>query len=129
MDRVESWNVRGVNSINKQAEVKQFLQPQNVKLMELLETKIKASSLGALYLNLCPGWCITTNNTHYKGGRIVVIWQPTAYTVSIIMSTNQLIQCKVTAVNKREELWCTFVYAFNDKKDRETLCTATGYCR
>ena len=56
-----AWNVRGLNKVNKQLEVAQYLSTHNISLIGLLETKIKRSSLGALYLRGFPGWCITSN--------------------------------------------------------------------
>lgn len=55
--------------------------------------------MGALYLNLCPGWCITTNNAWHGNGRILIGWHPSAFTLDIVRCTSQLIHCKVAAVN------------------------------
>lgn len=68
MDNIVSWNVRGLNNRRKQGEVRPFPLSHNIKLFSLLETKIKASSLGDFYLNVCPGWCITTNNHRHGNG-------------------------------------------------------------
>ena len=42
MDRIISWNVRGMNGPNKQEDIKIFLQQQQAGMMGFLETKVKA---------------------------------------------------------------------------------------
>lgn len=49
MDKILSWNVRGLNNINKQKDVKQYIQKLRVGVVRLLETKIKAQNIGHLY--------------------------------------------------------------------------------
>ena len=45
MDRILSWNVRGLNGPNKQEDVKIFLQQQQVGLLGLLETKVTLQNI------------------------------------------------------------------------------------
>jgi len=40
MDKILSWNMRGLNGPNKQEDVKIFLQQQKAGLVGLLETKL-----------------------------------------------------------------------------------------
>ncbi|XP_057248909.1 uncharacterized protein LOC130590477 [Beta vulgaris subsp. vulgaris] len=121
MDNIVSWNVRGLNSRRKQGDVRQFLVSHNIKLFSFLETKIKAPALGDFYLNVCPGWCITTNNQWHGNGRIVLGWQPSAFHVNIIKCTSQLIHTIVEVVNGGRTFKCTCIYGFNEKKGREEL--------
>lgn len=53
------WNVRGLNRLSKQIEISNFITGHNIKLFSLLETKVKISTMGMLYQNLCFGWCFT----------------------------------------------------------------------
>lgn len=55
------WNVRGLNSANKQFEVAEFRTAHNIDLFSLLETKAKRSGLGQLYQRLCYSWSLTSN--------------------------------------------------------------------
>jgi len=41
MDSIITWNITGLNSPNKQEDVKIFLHDQQVGLVALLETKVK----------------------------------------------------------------------------------------
>ena len=68
MDRVMCWNVRGLNQQGKQIMVKQFIDRQKVGLVALLETRIKPSKLGALYLSMFQNWCFSSNSLWHVGG-------------------------------------------------------------
>jgi len=45
MDNILSWNVRGLNAPTKQEDVKCFLHAQGVKLVALIETKVKKENV------------------------------------------------------------------------------------
>lgn len=121
MDSILIWNTRGLNNLDKQKEVRQCIASHNAKLVCLLETKVRAQKLGALYLNVCPGWCITSNIPSNGRGRVVLAWDATAFQVNIIKSTAQMVHCEITPNINKMTFRCTFVYAFNGGKDRETL--------
>ncbi|XP_010683854.1 uncharacterized protein LOC104898461 [Beta vulgaris subsp. vulgaris] len=55
MDRVVVWNVRGINSLQKQHSVRNFLNTESLGLVCLLETKVKPRNMGALYTNVFRG--------------------------------------------------------------------------
>ena len=48
-------------------------------------------------------------------------WSPGSFTVSILSVTAQHIHCHVTPMSGMPAFFCTFVYAFNDSKQRESL--------
>lgn len=121
LDSILSWNVRGLNRSTKQAEVRKFLQSQKVGLFGLLETKVKASKLGTLYLNLCPQWCISSNIPLCNGVRIFIGWHPAVFSVDILCCTSQLIHLGAELVGGTKKFWCTFVYGHNDAKERSFL--------
>lgn len=120
MDNIMCWNIRGLNRKTKQIEVRKVLQDHNIKLLGLLETKVRAHALGGLYLTICPWWCITSNLPWNGRGRIVVVWDPLCFTVDILLCTDQLVHCKVKPTHGNSFL-CTIVYAHNDRRLRENL--------
>ncbi|XP_056698158.1 uncharacterized protein [Spinacia oleracea] len=77
--------------------------------------------MGALYVNMFNGWCFTTNSSSCKGGRIVLAWNPNAFTLSVLKVTSQLIHCLVCPKSGSVDFCCTFVYAFNQSKEKEDL--------
>ena len=50
-----TWNVRGLNKLSKQQEVRKFISSHNIKLFSLLETRVKIPNMGILYQNVCDG--------------------------------------------------------------------------
>uniref|UniRef100_A0A803NLX3 Uncharacterized protein n=1 Tax=Cannabis sativa TaxID=3483 RepID=A0A803NLX3_CANSA len=76
MDKIISWNVRGISSQQKQNEVKQFIANQKVGLVGLLKTRVNAPKLRALYQHMVMGWCFKSNIVWHRGGRIIVSWNP-----------------------------------------------------
>lgn len=100
MDRILTWNVRGLNSSRKQKDVCRFIQKHDIGLVGLLETKIKACHLGNLYQNVFKSWCFTSNSSYHPGGRVVVAWKPGVFHVSILMGTDQLIHCYIQPVSR-----------------------------
>uniref|UniRef100_A0A803PR18 Endonuclease/exonuclease/phosphatase domain-containing protein n=1 Tax=Cannabis sativa TaxID=3483 RepID=A0A803PR18_CANSA len=123
MDKILSWNVRGINNQHKQHEVKQFIAKNNVGLVGLLETRVKAPSLGALYVRMFSNWCFTANNAWHKGGRIAVAWNPLSFMVDILRCSSQLIHLEITTIDKRNKFLVTFVYGFNKEEERRRLWT------
>lgn len=63
---------KGLNKNMKQGEMYQMIQIQEIKLFNLLETKVRPRELGDLYLKLCSGSNFTTNISYCSIGRIVV---------------------------------------------------------
>ena len=78
------WNVRGLNRPQKQREVMQSLIKNKVGLACLLETKIKQDKFSDLYTNVLQGWCVCSNFSLCKGGRILVIWLASCFQVDIL---------------------------------------------
>lgn len=89
MDNILCWNVRGLNRRKKQNEVRRFIQTHQIKLCSLLKTRATTPKMGALYLNLCPRWCFTTNLCHAPGGRIILDWYPDVFEIDIRTMSGQ----------------------------------------
>ena len=74
MAKLLCWNVRGLNGLHKQKEVKKFIQSNKIGLVCLVETKIKKDQFGSIYNNMFSGWCVSSNFSASIGGRILVCW-------------------------------------------------------
>lgn len=121
MDSILCWYVRGVNRINKQSDVKHLLNQRLLGIVSLIETKVKASKMGNLYLNLFPGWCFCSNSSFHPGGRIIVAWNPLSFIVNIELISDQMIHCKVSTVGSQKLFGCSFVYDFNSMMQIRSL--------
>ncbi|XP_062113923.1 uncharacterized protein LOC133824924 [Humulus lupulus] len=123
MDRILSWNVRGINKRHKQEEVKRLLFSLKLGLVGLLETKIQAHNLGPVYVNMFAGWCFSTNNAWHKGGQIMLSWNPRMFIVNILKCTSQLMHLDVISLASKEQFLVTYVYAMNEENGRAILWT------
>lgn len=81
----------------------------NNSLIGLLETKIKRSALGALYLRVFPEWCINRNIAWRDGGRIIVGWQNEDIQIEILQYDSQYIHV-MGDHRTGARFHCTFVY-------------------
>ncbi|XP_074271460.1 uncharacterized protein LOC141595394 [Silene latifolia] len=115
------WNVRGLNSINKQLEIKHFLNKNNVGLFGLVETKIKSHSWNKVRNTLCETWSICTNSSLHSGGRVWLLWDPSMFDVNVKDVTAQAIHSEVYDKFRRKTFWYTLVYGFNKAAERESL--------
>ncbi|XP_060196348.1 uncharacterized protein LOC132625797 [Lycium barbarum] len=105
MVKMISWNVRDLNGLNKQKEVKILCNKQEAGLVGLLETRIKVNNVNNIVDSMFAGWKYYSNHTSHYNGRILVTWR--------------LDWVKYTPMQL--EYLVTFVYAFNVKEDRKYL--------
>lgn len=95
-----------------------MIHSHHIKLLCLLETKVKAPKMGDLYLNICPNWCFTINLSFHKSGRIVLAWDSDVFTVSIIHMGSQIIHCLITSRNTGDKKNSSFVYGLHTPRER-----------
>ena len=126
MDNILSWNIKGLNNRSKQHDVKNFILSHNIRLFNLLETKVKSHNMGDLYLSLCPGWWFSNNSAWHKNGRTVIVRHPTTFHVNIEFCNAQIIHTKVEVVNGGKKFNWSFVYGYNERKDTKKLWESFG---
>ena len=56
MDRICSWNIRGLNWPNKKEDVKILLNEKQVGFVGLLETKVREHNVEKVAHNIFQGW-------------------------------------------------------------------------
>lgn len=56
MANILAWNIRGLNSPNKQENIRIFLQKQQVGLVALLKTKVHKNNIEGVAQKLFGGW-------------------------------------------------------------------------
>jgi len=84
MTNILAWNIRGLNSPNKQEDIKGFLHKQKVGLVVLLETKVHKKHIEEVTQRLFSRWQWFTNVEHNPKVRILVAWKEQTYRVRII---------------------------------------------
>ncbi|XP_074318568.1 uncharacterized protein LOC141655383 [Silene latifolia] len=121
MDNFGFWNVRRLNSLNKQKEIKWFLHNNNVGLFGLVETRVKSINWLKVRNNICSSWTICTNYSFHKGGRVWLMWNPQVFDVDVFDITSQTIHSFVQDKINGRKFWFTVVYGFNHINSRVEL--------
>lgn len=91
----------------KQKEVKHFLQVNKVGLACLLETKMKREKFGEVHDVMFQNWCLATNFSTVKGGRILVAWLDSFFQLNVIKTHPQFIHAKVRNIALNLEFFCS----------------------
>ncbi|KAK9714227.1 hypothetical protein RND81_06G080100 [Saponaria officinalis] len=104
MVNVGLWNIRGLNSLTKQKEIKWFLHKNKVELFGLLETKIRSSGINKLAAVLGSSWSFCTNYSCNEKGRVWLLWNLGGFHVQGVECDAQCVylKCNVTG----PWLWC-----------------------
>ncbi|XP_074265681.1 uncharacterized protein LOC141588125 [Silene latifolia] len=70
---------------------------------------------------MLDGWCVTTNSSLHKGGRVWILWKPNLFDVMVCQYDAQFIHTRVTTRISQQQFWFTMVYAYNDGIGRRDL--------
>lgn len=73
MVKILSWNMRGLNGLSKQKEIKLICNELEVDLIGLVETKIRYNRVSMIAEKLFEGWQYCTNRMAHYNVRIWVI--------------------------------------------------------
>lgn len=52
-------------------------------------------------------------------GGVILAWNVVSFHVNIVGMSTQFIHCHIQVVSNKQEFYCTFVYAYNDAKQRK----------
>ncbi|XP_074305552.1 uncharacterized protein LOC141640770 [Silene latifolia] len=115
------WNIRGLNKINKQMDIRRFLHLNKLDIFGLIETRVKHNKWMKVSNFISGSWSVCTNHQSHKGGRIWVLWNPQALTLDVQHISTQTVHTRVTDRGRNLTYWVTFVYGFNKAVDRKVL--------
>lgn len=123
MVSIASWNIRGLNSLIKQTEVKNLLQENKITVLGLLETKVKAVNCDRVMRNISDWRWISNHNSSYNG-RVMVLWDSRKIELKEVQQGEQYIHCFLTVSDTGQRFYCTFLYACNTDRERGCLWQA-----
>ncbi|KAK9750638.1 hypothetical protein RND81_02G209900 [Saponaria officinalis] len=121
MDKLGFWNVRGMNSLTKQNEIKWFLFHNKAGLFSLLETRVRSHNWSSIHNNICSDWSVITNNACHEGERIWLLWNPILFDVEVLDTTIQSIHVRVKDKCRKLVFLLTTVYGLNKMEERRAL--------
>ncbi|XP_062103512.1 uncharacterized protein LOC133814586 [Humulus lupulus] len=115
---IMSWNVRGMNKVNKQKSILDVCRLNKVGIGALLETKIKGVKLKEVMNTMFYGWEFYSSKV--VEGRILVIWNAKMVQLEVLQESDQLLHCQDRLHN--QNFFCiTFVYGSNNLEMRRCL--------
>ncbi|GJY56595.1 RNA-directed DNA polymerase, eukaryota, reverse transcriptase zinc-binding domain protein [Tanacetum coccineum] len=107
---------------NKQKEVQIFIKNEKLHVCSIIETHIKAKRVKDVYEKVFGRWEWTTNShLSTNSCRIMVSWNPQEVKIHVIHVARQSILCHAESIQGKFKVFCTFVYASNDKTERKML--------
>lgn len=120
MNNIIGWNVRGLNSGTRVADLKKVIEENKAGLVGLMETRVKAKNVSRIMHNL-PAQCKVANNyDHSRKGLLWVLWNENFWLFFVSHLSDQEItgQC--------QNSWgfsfhISFVYGFNSESQRKGL--------
>jgi hypothetical protein len=119
---VGSWNIWGLNSLQKQKTVHAWTQKNNLDIIGLLETKIAAANLASIAPILAPShWQYISNTASHPTCRILVGWNPHTLHLTSLHSSSQWLTCEATQPTQPTPIRITFVYGHNTPAERHAL--------
>lgn len=116
------WNLRGATKRYKQKELHKYLYINNIRLVGLVETRVKEQKMKEVVKNIAAGWGIIHNYDTANNGRIWLIWDQNCYEVIKVQGSPQSLHCKVTDRAKHHQIMITVIYGFNAKELRKKGC-------
>jgi len=113
--------VRGLNHPSKQIEVRRIVKEKKIKLVCLIETRVKDHKAGAIVASLFPDWGFCFNyEKHFLCG-IWVCWDKVEVDISVIDKSDQCVSCCVHSLKDGSSWFHSFVYGANKPLDRRSL--------
>ncbi|XP_059654268.1 uncharacterized protein LOC132300985 [Cornus florida] len=116
-----AWNVRGLNSPEKQTEIRKLINEHSLHLLAILETKIQEANVTAVHMKIAPSWKLFHNYPHSPLGRIWILYNPKVLTVHRMSDGAQHIHCSVTSIDDQKHFYISVVYAYNTALQRRRL--------
>ncbi|KAB5561400.1 hypothetical protein DKX38_006357 [Salix brachista] len=122
MFKVESWNIRGLNSPKKQKTVHAWTTKNKLDIIGLLEVKISSENMEAVQKGLMlSNWNHVSNDEGASTGRILVSWNAKKCSLICVHKSQQWITCEVKRNGNPDPWRVTFVYGHNTPTERAPL--------
>ncbi|KAJ9536466.1 hypothetical protein OSB04_un000347 [Centaurea solstitialis] len=121
-DKGACWNIRGLNALDKQQEVRSFVRNNNVSICAILESHVRPDALGSVCSATFGRWDWISNQVACESGtRIIIAWDALAVDVMVIEYHRQFIHCEVRIKGSVNIFFVSFVYGDNHGRQRMQL--------
>ena len=113
--KMACWNIRGVNSLFKQREIRSLIHSNNISLFRIIETQVQQENSIQIANDLLRGWRYVFNYNHHPNGRIWVFWNPDILDVSVLLDSDQLMHVEVSIIQKQISFLVSFSYGLHSR--------------
>lgn len=120
--KIASWNVRGLNGVDRQRVFNLWLRNMGYSVVALLETHVHEENALEVFQKVSQGKRFDNNYSEVNGGRIWVLWDP-LISVVIYWKSDKFILCGVSEPRSGKSCTVAFVYAHNMEIQRRALWT------
>ncbi|XP_019256484.1 PREDICTED: uncharacterized protein LOC109234895 [Nicotiana attenuata] len=114
-----AWNIRGTNKRYKQKELGTYIKENNIKLVGLVETRVKKEKATQISQLVTPGWQAQYNYEYAINGGIWILWDPQSYDITVLGKSAQTIHGRVVRRHHNINCLMTVVYGFNTIEERK----------
>ncbi|XP_074328439.1 uncharacterized protein LOC141700297 [Apium graveolens] len=104
-----------------QNELVNFISENHLDFMGVLETKVKLRNANRISKKINKNWKWLFNYDHHYNGRVWVGWNSDVWDISLHSSSAQHMTCSAHFIEKNLHFLITFVYAYNEGADRNSL--------
>lgn len=102
MDNLMIWNIRGLNSPNKQLELQVVSRKYGIGLLGIVENKLNATTVEACKMKWFTDWLSVHNFSGTMRSRIWLIWHPQWFQVDTLSVGSQWIHTRVRRLSTKE---------------------------
>jgi hypothetical protein len=121
MMKTMAWNVRGLNNLISQNQVKMMMHENGIGICGLLETHLRANKIEKTCNNVFGRWKWISNISKCrKWARIVIGWDSEKIDVQVLDMTDQAIHCYVSTTGC-SPFYCSFIYGQVRARFRKSL--------
>ncbi|KAJ6426729.1 hypothetical protein OIU84_022340 [Salix udensis] len=122
MNKIGCWNIRGINGLQKQKYVRDWIKNNKLSLFSLIETKVQFARLDTLQNDLdLRDWRFISNATGHDKARIIIGWDPAIFDVHCLHFTEQWMTCRVLGIHQKIDIIVTMVYGHNTPAARQAI--------
>lgn len=123
---IACYNIRGLNSVEKQVAIKKITKEYRIPLFGVIETRTNCANKDLIMRQTFGTWLGIFNYSWNILGRIWVCGNPAIISVQCMGLTDQIIHCFVTILHSNATFMASFVYGLNQVRGRRELWENVG---
>ncbi|XP_075077386.1 uncharacterized protein LOC142164109 [Nicotiana tabacum] len=119
--KLVTWNVRGLNKLYKQKEMKEFIKENNIAIIAIVEHRVTELVAKKIKNKIAPQWNWCNNYGTGDRGRIWLLWDPNRVSFTVEVTHVQLIHGQVCILDSKMRFSFTTIYGLHTIGDQRSL--------